>query len=380
MPKKKVEKFIAENAGVDFNSSITIGEYRSGIDDYIEKANADFLESHVKCPAISVESMSIQTSFSETRIHLYRPTRLSSDKLASCIIYFTGSGFVYSNPRWQARNCIDLAISTNSIVLNIEEKSAPECRFPYGLEECFAVIKWLFDKGGELGINVTDIRLCGFSSGGNFAAVLARWCMERSLPIRGQYLISPWLDLTRSHDSYQRFAEGYLLDAPVCDWLRNQYAEPFQFESSDVSPLLFSGDTQRLAPCTLIIAECEPFHDEVIVYASRLRKSGVETRLIRIPDQIHEYAGCNRWRLVSEVSEDPISQVALAIKADRSKQLGTMPYETSISYLSPASMLYNSSAAFFRRLHDEYLIEHRNDSAKDRRSFDERFGIVPFNS
>lgn len=381
MLKRKVLKFITENKGGDFNPSISIEEYRLAIKTYIEKADEGFLAAHIENGAVLIEALSVLTRFGESIIHLYKPTNLNLDKLAPCVIYFTGSGFVYSNPKWQARNCVDLAVSTNSIVLNIEDKCAPEHKFPKGLEECFAVIKWLFENGKKIGVDISDIRLCGFSSGGNFAAVLARWCMESSIPIQGQYLISPWLDLTCSHDSYVRFSKGYLLDEPVCDWLRHQYVtDDSQFKNSDVSPLLFPGDLSHLAPCTLIIAECEPFHDEAIAYTKRLKKDGVAIRLLKIPAQIHEYAGCNRWRLVLNMTEDPIAQVSLAVKFDRFEKLKTiMSHYTSAISLSVTSALYRSSSAFFRRLRDKYITEHRHDNPKIRREYDERFGIVLFN-
>lgn len=379
MLKKKVAKFIAENKNDSgFDPRISVGVYRSALRTYIEKADKGFQAAHRK-HGIQANILKIKTAFGETSIHLYRPIHLHFNKLASCVVYFTGSGFVYSSAQWQIRNCTDIAIATHSIVLNIEEKTAPEHKFPEGLNECFAVIKWLFEYGQCIGVDIRDIRLCGFSSGGNFAAVIARWCMEQALPIQGQYLISPWLDLTCAHDSYQRYAQGYLLDMPVCEWLRGQYARCSQFFDPDVSPLRFCGDIRHLAPCTLVVAECEPFHDEVIAYANKLQNSGVSVRLISIPGQIHEYAGCNRWRLISNPSEDPVLKISSAIQLDRlACPSSVLPCQATISPFSISSILYHASVTFFRRMRDEYITEHRHEDAVTRREYDERFGVVLF--
>jgi acetyl esterase len=322
----KVRKFIYEqsnNNGFDPNTPIV--EYREAIKEYIDKSNRDyacFNTNVVDQLPVLTNQIKINTKIFTTPVHLYKPAILkSAKKLLPCIVYFTGSGFVYSNPTWQARNCLDLATQTGCMILNIEERTAPEYKFPAGLQESFAVIEWLFKHGNSIGIDTNDIRLCGFSSGGNFAAVLARWCMEKSLPIRAQYLISPWLDLTCSTKSYIEFSKGFLLDLPVCHWLRSQYTEYFQFTNPDVSPLFFRGSLSKIAPCTIIVAECEPFFEEGLIYATSLRQQGVSVRFSNIRGQIHEYAGCNRWRLTSQF-DDPIVQAALAVKADNATIFG----------------------------------------------------------
>ena len=360
---KKVEQFIAENNfESDPHSTITIDQHRLILDSYIKNADVGFTTQNQLLSAAVTTPLTVETTVGITNIHVHRPIGDFLNILKPCIIYFTGSGFIHSSPQWQTRNCTDLAVATDSIVINIEEKNAPEHKFPEGLNESFSVIKWLFENSQKFGIDTNDISLCGFSSGGNFAAVLARWCAENAMPIQGQYLISPWLDLTCSHSSYEKYSKGYMLDKSLCEWLRDQYVNKSQLTNPDVSPLIFDGSLVGLAPCTIIVAEYEPFHDEAIAYIKKLEQSGVQTRFLCIPGQIHEYAGCYRWSIVESTSEDPILQIGLAIKSDRllrhnrAFSLETQP----VSTLHPITLM-NDHTTFYSSLRGVDATGCRND-------------------
>jgi acetyl esterase len=187
----------------------------------------------------------------------------------------------------------------------VQERCAPENPFPANLIDAFSVLKWIAEHGEEMGIDKNNISLCGFSSGGNVAAVLSRWARDEKIEIRCQVLISPWLDLMHEYLSYNEFGQNFGLQREVLKWMVKQYIpEGVLLTNPDVSPL-YQKDFSGLAPASIIVGECEPFYDESEIYASLLNNAGVKTEFHSLPGQIHEVTGCNRWRLASQEA-DPI--------------------------------------------------------------------------
>lgn len=86
-----------------------------------------------------------------------------------------------------------------------------EAPFPAGLDDCWAVLQWLAEHGGEIGGDPSRIAVAGNSSGGNFAAVLAQRAAREGLTLRHQLLVFPVTDARMDHNSHRLFGEGYFL-------------------------------------------------------------------------------------------------------------------------------------------------------------------------
>lgn len=306
---RPAQEFLGGPRALPFDPTISISDFRSSVDAYIQSADENFekIFSDGSVKAFPQNNVIIEnTKINGVNLRVYRP---QSEALLPCILYFTGSGFVYSNLEWQKRNCLDLARTTGSIVINVQERCAPEHPFPANLLDSFCVLKWLAELGDQLGIKKNNISLCGFSSGGNVATVLARWSRDENIRIRHQVLISPWLDLMHEYMSYHAFGQNYGLQREVLKWMVKQYIpEGVVLNNPDVSPL-YETDFSNLAPATIIVGECEPFYDESEIYAAKLNSAGVKAEFRPLMGQIHEVASCNRWRLAT-ADTDPIRVAA----------------------------------------------------------------------
>lgn len=348
----RVRAFVDQNRGKPFDPNTTIEQYRKGVTQYIAAADQEKLlinqqrrSEHVGLfhagTEQKVSDTSPQTTFNfgmssksvfitereinsgtfTTKVRIYTPVASCDETLRPTIIYFTGSGFVHSDLEWQKRNCKGLAKKTGCIVINPQEHVAPEYKFPNGLNECFELTKWVIGNGHTLGVNGSKISLCGFSSGGNFVAVIARRLRDEKLPVLNQCLISPWLDLTCSSDSYNRFGGGYLLDREVCDWLRKKYVNTSEeTENPEVSPLLYKGKLNNLPSTIIIVGENDPFVDECEQYAKKLQQAGVPVIYRPIKNQIHEFGGCNRFKITAKSEDDPIEIAATFLKEQPLRQ------------------------------------------------------------
>lgn len=66
------------------------------------------------------------------------------------IIYFHGGGFVTGDIHTYSKTCYDLANNTNSLVISVNYRLAPEYPFPNGLIDCYNVTKYLYSSDSFL--------------------------------------------------------------------------------------------------------------------------------------------------------------------------------------------------------------------------------------
>lgn len=93
--------------------------------------------------------------------------------LRPCVVYFHGGGWQYGGRAVVQPFCRYLAEQADALVVNTEYRLAPEHRWPAGLEDCWAVLRWVYDRAEELGIDPGRITVAGDSAGGNLAALCA---------------------------------------------------------------------------------------------------------------------------------------------------------------------------------------------------------------
>jgi acetyl esterase len=130
------------------------------------------------------------------------------------------------------------------------------------------------------------VAVVGDSAGGGLAAVVAR---ELRGAVRHQGLIYPVVDARAGGTgSYARYGEGYFLTARDMRWFLDQYAAGLDPAEARLSPLM-ADDLSGVAPASVVLAECDPLHDEGLAYARRLEDAGVEVALRDFAGQVHPF-------------------------------------------------------------------------------------------
>src|SRR3990167_4891014 len=159
---RRAREFLSGPRALPFDPNTNIADFRQCVDTYIQISDQDFEKIFANG---SITPFPNKLRIENTQINHVnvRAYINQSEGLLPCILYFTGSGFVYSNLEWQKRNCIDLARTTGFIVINVQERCAPEHPFPMNLIDAFTVLKWIAEHGQEMGIDKNNISLCGFS-------------------------------------------------------------------------------------------------------------------------------------------------------------------------------------------------------------------------
>ena len=206
------------------------------------------------------------------------------------IIYFHGGGFVTGNISNYSKTCYDLATNTNSLVISVEYRLAPEFPFPNGLIDCYNVTKYLYSKDSFID---NDIVIMGDSAGANIASVVSIIASEKKeFKIKKQILLYPITyhihDENSIFESVKQNGNDYILtNKRINDYLDLYVLDKKDLTSKYISPL--NADNLYNQPDTLIItASLDPLRDEGEAYGKKLLKFNNKVKMYRI-DNIHGF-------------------------------------------------------------------------------------------
>lgn len=220
----------------------------------------------------------------ELSYRLYRPPTSGPHHVA---VYFHGGGWVLGGADADDPLCRDLCINSDLIIVSCDYRHAPEARFPAAAHDGFAAVQWVHANVELLGAAPGAVAVCGWSAGGNVAAVACQLARDSGGPeISGQVLIAPVTDCDWSRASYGENADGYVLTRPLMEWFWDHYCDVGDRTHPMASPLL-ADDLSSLPPALVVTAEFDPLRDEGNAYAAALEAAGTPTRLMQLRGQIH---------------------------------------------------------------------------------------------
>ena len=192
------------------------------------------------------------------------------------LVFFHGGGWVVGNLDSVEGFCRALCQEGQWLVVSVDYRLAPECRFPGPLEDCWAATEWVARHARELGGDPRQLMVGGDSAGGNLAAAVALRARDQHGPeLVAQALIYPVTDLTQSFASYEQFAEGFGLTRAAMSWFIDHYLPPEVDRRHPEASVLFAEQVKGLPPTLLLVAGFDPLRDEGVAYAKRLREAQV---------------------------------------------------------------------------------------------------------
>jgi acetyl esterase/lipase len=216
-------------------------------------------------------------------IRRYRPHRCG----AGAILFMHGGGWVAGDLDTHDGVCRRLADASGCQVLAVDYRLAPEHPFPAGLTDVCAAMAWARAQAPALGFDPGKLVVAGDSAGGNLAAA-ACLTTEDAAPAL-LLLICPILDLSAESRSRLDFAEGYFLSRTtmardLADYLQDEK----DLRDPRLSPL-HAADLSGLPPTHIHVAEYDPFRDEGLAFAERLKAAGRSASIMLHPGMIHYF-------------------------------------------------------------------------------------------
>ncbi len=222
----------------------------------------------------------------------YRAYRaVTGSDLLPVVLYFHGGGWVLGGTISDDPLCRDLAVRTGALVVSVNYRHAPEHRFPAAIDDGFAALGWVADNAASLGGDASRLAVCGWSAGGNVAAVVAQLARDAGGPsIAGQVLLTPTTDYDPTRPSMSENAEGYVLTAKLMNWFYDHYVDEADRADPRFAPIR-NPNLVGLPPAFIVTCEFDPLRDEGEAYARALAAAGVDARFRRFDGHLHTTLG-----------------------------------------------------------------------------------------
>lgn len=224
------------------------------------------------------------------RVRIYRPH--GSPATRPAVVFCHGGGFVLCDLDTHDGFCRALCRHTESVVISVDYRLAPENSAPGAVDDTVAVFCWVVSAAAELGVDPARVAVAGDSAGGNLTAVTALVCRERDLAMpAAQILIYPVIDPAGDTQSYLTRGTGCMTTAAAMRWYWRNYLggnglpEPAYL----VAPGRAASHA-GLPPTVVVTAGLDPLHDEGVAYARALRSAGVAVIHRDYPDLFHGFA------------------------------------------------------------------------------------------
>ncbi|UVW34647.1 alpha/beta hydrolase [SAR92 clade bacterium H455] len=255
----------------------------------IAESRSMYREMQPNLPEIvvhSVEDLMIDGPDSAIPVRIYRPSAAP----APVHVHFHGGGWVIGDLDTHDRDCREICVGADCIVVAVDYRLAPEHIFPAAPEDCYAALCWASANLDSLCALPGAVSVGGDSAGGNLAAAVALMARDRNGPaIAMQLLIYPVTDATMESGSYRDNADGYLLSRTMMSWFWDHYCPDLALRADPLASPVAAEDLAGLPPALVMTAEFDPLRDEGEAYAERLIAAGVEVEVRRFDGLIHGF-------------------------------------------------------------------------------------------
>ncbi|KAK0233503.1 lipase/ esterase [Armillaria fumosa] len=212
-------------------------------------------------------------------------------KTERVVLYIHGGAYYVGSPASQRQISVPLAQHTDARVFALDYRLAPESQFPDPLHDAVSGYLRLVE---DLNIPPGNIIISGDSAGGGLSLALLLYLRDNDYPMPGgAILMSPWVDLTMSCESWDSNAGFDVIPVfspadymnPVAQYLGPQVERYLTHPYA--SPLF--GDLKGLPPLLIQSGDSEVLRDEITLFAHKATLAGVEVRHELYEDAVHVF-------------------------------------------------------------------------------------------
>jgi acetyl esterase len=222
-------------------------------------------------------------------VRVYRPHGSGGPRPA--VVFAHGGGFVLCDLDSHDGFCRAMSKYTESVVVSVDYRLAPEHRAPAAVEDVYAAFCWVIDRADELGVDPSRVLVAGDSAGGNLAAVTPLMCRERGTPMpAGQVLMYPAIEPFFDTESYRKYSTGYVNTRDAMQYYWREYLDDKMPSPEWLVAPARSESHEGLPPAIFLTAGMDVLQSEGMAYAQRLRDANVSVVHRDYPGLFHGFA------------------------------------------------------------------------------------------
>lgn len=232
------------------------------------------------------------------------------------MVYFHGGGCVIGSIETHDRFCRYLAKHSNTIIISVDYRLAPEHKFPVPIYDAIDAWNWINHHHKQLNLNPEHIGVGGDSAGGYLACLIGLTSLQEALPVKSnkapsfQFLLYPMLDLQGLTQSYKKFTKHLILTKALMDYFRGHYLNSSNDYSQPLASPLQADDISMSAKTYLLTLGHDPLRDDGIAYGERLKKQGIQTDHEHYDDCMHAFISVTK---LSQRAREATQSVAAAL-------------------------------------------------------------------
>ncbi len=220
-------------------------------------------------------------NFDGVRAEKITPANATSGK---ALLYLHGGGHMFGSIKSHRSFVSRLATAGRVTAFHIDYRLAPENPYPAAIDDALKAYRRIL----AMGFSADNLIVGGEFAGGNLATALLLKVREVKLPQpAGLYLLSPWLDMTTTAESYQKVgARDPMITKEGIEMVSKAYlgGKP---DDAFTSPV--RADPSGLPPMLIQVGSEEVLLSDSITFANNAAMAGIEVKLHVAPEMPHAF-------------------------------------------------------------------------------------------
>ncbi len=236
------------------------------------------------------EERMIPTRHGETHVYIYVPEE--KKEAYPVMVNLHGGGFVKGHRDQDVVFGRNMAQNAGYVVVDVDYHTAPEYRYPYALEECYDVTKYVAEHPEEFWTDLSALVLIGHSAGGNLVCGV-EFLAQESGAFQPSCLIldyPPTSFINRPEDCRYADAPYTRISPEQSRKYREWYIDKAHIRDITASPVLATQEElENFPPVLMILAEQDSLSAEGVELATKLIDAGVTVTAKRVKGSSHGF-------------------------------------------------------------------------------------------
>ena len=211
-------------------------------------------------------------------------------KTKACLVYIHGGAFIAGSLKPYDEALKMLVDKFKIKAISIDYRLLPENPYPTLYNDCFEVIKYIYNKAEAFEIDKSKIFVCGDSAGGNLAQACTAYFAKTDI-IKAQLLLYPTLNLFQVEDKYYKkglkdftlepkqkgLSKGVIRQMQTlakCDVTKIGITKPDKFNNP------YSFDIESNIPTFISVGSLDFLKKDAFAWAHKLNDKGIDVKLV----------------------------------------------------------------------------------------------------